>query len=395
MKNIVGQIASKEDFYPRNKEIAIIIRNLQAGTHIQLTAPRRVGKSSILYFLKDNPVENFHFVYLDVESARTEQEFYRKIYKEILRSEVLTTGKKIWEQIKDGSSNFLKRLKNIKLPAAGVIELNEDTEVDYEEELLNFLTGIDLGGSTLVIMVDEFPEVILNILEDNSGEIKKARKFLQSNRSLRHNDSLRGKVQFIYTGSVSLNMTAAGLGSTELINDIVAIPVRPLTAGEAADFAKQVLGSYGLSIDQDQLEHLITKIQYHTPFYIQLVIQEILNRVEPGTPITNDVIDSSFEDVTNRRNDHYFVHYVKRLSRIFSATQLDFVRLVLNALATKEEMSRDEISNIGHDIISEEQTRHLVSSLIFDGYIEETSRNSHNYRFTSPILKNWWYNHEC
>ena len=66
MKNIVGQIASKEDFYYRKKEIDRIHRTLDAKANIQLAAPRRVGKSSILYYLMDNPQPGYIHLYIEV-----------------------------------------------------------------------------------------------------------------------------------------------------------------------------------------------------------------------------------------------------------------------------------------------------------------------------------------
>src|SRR5690348_9806621 len=124
MRNIVGQIASKEDFYERKREIGRIWRALDAGANIQLSAPRRVGKSSILFYLKDNPFDGYHFVYVEVESARSKDEFYRKIYREILKCETLTQQRKLWEQLKSAKNGFLKRLKGVSLGPLGSIEFN-------------------------------------------------------------------------------------------------------------------------------------------------------------------------------------------------------------------------------------------------------------------------------
>ena len=394
MKNIVGQIASKEDFYPRPQEIRRIIRNLNAGANIQLTAPRRVGKSSILIHLQDYPPEGFLFVYIDVESARTKQDYYRKIYKEILRTEAIIEKKNLIAQLKEGTHQLLKKLKNVKIAGIAEIVLNEEEDVDYEEELLNFLGGIDLRGEKLVIMVDEFPEVLLNMVEDAKGEQTDARSFLQSNRAFRNQGTLRERVQFIYTGSNSLNVTAANLNSTELINDIPATPVNPLKPEEAKDLITQILLEYGYHIKEGEMNYLINRVEWFIPFYFQLVIQEIINYIDPEDEVSKEVIDYAMTKIADQQNDHHFEHYVKRLKRVFPESQLKFVKTFLNALAKSGQLSRDEVFNLGNTVIAEEEIKRVLNSLIYDGYIIKTTNETVTYKFNSPILKLWWYNHE-
>lgn len=393
MRNIVGAIASKEDFYERPREVANILRALDAGSNIQLSAPRRVGKSSILYYLQDNPADGYHFIYLDVESARSENEFYKKIYEKILKDDVLTTGKKIIEQIKTGGSSFLARLKGIKLGPVGGIDFNEADKINYEEELINLLIGIDLKGDKLILMIDEFPEVILNIAEDNKGDAKDAIQFLRSNRALRMHAELHKKVQFIYAGSNSLNVTVSGLDEPKLINDVLSVQVKPLSKKESVDLVIKVLATYGYTIKAPELDYFIDKVEWLIPFYFQLVIQEVMNELDPKDAITNDAIDKALHEVLNQRNDHHFEHYVKRLKRVFKADQAKFVKNFLNKLAQSTYVSKEEAINLAHSIISEEETKRLMKSLEYDGYIipEEGS----GYKFNSPILKMWWYNHEC
>jgi hypothetical protein len=391
MKNIVGQIASKEDFYYRKKEIDRIHRTLDAKANIQLAAPRRVGKSSILYYLMDNPQPNYIHLYIEVESARTKNDYYRKIYREILKSDFMGKTKGILAQI-TSKNGFLGRLKGVKIAGVG-FDFNESAEVDYEEELTNLLLGIDLGEDKLILMIDEFPEVILNIVEDAKGEIVEAKRFLQSNRELRNNKGLHGKVQFIYTGSNSLNVTAASLDASVLINDLNSIPVNPLTSEEAKDLIVEVLKTYGYSIQDVQLDYMLSVVEWNIPFYLQLIIQEIINQIEPEDEITNELIDKSFGKIMEQRNDHHFEHYVKRLKRIFNEKERKYVQKFLNTLSQSASLTKGESLNMAYGLLSESDTRKVLDALKYDGYIVNTEQNE--FKFNSPILKQWWYSHEC
>lgn len=394
MKNIVGQIASKEDFYVRAKELKRIMLNLDAHANIQIAAPRRVGKSSILYYLKDNPSKGYINLYVEVESARSKNDFYRKIYREILRSEAIGSSKKFLDQLKNVKDEFFSRLKGFTL--AGVsLELNDAEDINYEEELTNLLLGINLGEDKLILMIDEFPEVILNIVEDDKGEIANAKIFLQSNRELRNHPKLHRKVQFIYTGSNSLNLTVSHLESTSLINDLVSVPVEPLTNEQSEDFIQKILLTYNYTITLERLKYLVSIVEWNIPFYFQLIIQEITNHIEPGEELNKEVIDSSFAKVIEQRNDHYFEHYVRRLKRIFSASQTKFVHAFLNRLAHSTSLSRNDAYNIAHDLLNESESRRVLDSLIYDGYITKIpAEGPPVYKFNSPILKLWWQNHE-
>lgn len=392
MQNIVGQIASKENFYMRDREIKRIKMNLNAGANLQLAAPRRVGKSSILYYFLDNSDSGFIHIYFQVESARSKNDFYRKLYRDIIKSDAVGKGKKLFEQLKSVSNAFLGRLKGVKIAGNG-LDFHDADEIDYEEELLNLLIGLELDKDKLVLMIDEFPEVILNIVEENNGDIREAKKFLQSNRELRNNPNLIGKIQFIYTGSNSLNLTVGNLDSSALINDLTAIPVNPLTERESKDLISSILKTYSHSITEEKLDYIIGKTEWTIPFYFQLIIHEIISDIDPGDEITNDVIDRAFITALEQRNDHHFEHYVKRLKRIFTDDERKFIQIFLCTLCKEMTIDKNEAINLATGILTEDQTRRLLSSLKYDGYIINQDENV--YKFNSPMLRSWWQNHEC
>jgi hypothetical protein len=392
MQNIVGQIASKNNFYMRTQEIKRIKRNLKAGANIQIAAPRRVGKSSILYYFLDNPEAGFIHIYFQVESARSKNDFYRKLYRDIIKSDAVGKGKKFLDQLQSVGNSFLSKLKGVKIAGTG-FDFHDAEEIDYEEELLNLLMGLDLGEDKLILMIDEFPEVILNIVEENNGDNKEAKKFLQSNRELRNNPKLIGKVQFIYTGSNSLNLTVGNLDSSSLINDLTSVPVDPLTETESKDLITSILNTYSYTITNDQLDYMISKTEWTIPFYFQLLIHEIISDIEPTDEVTNDVIDRAFITTLEQRNDHHFEHYVKRLKRIFNHEERQFIQIFLCQLCKQTTIDRDEAVNLATGILTEEQTKRLLGSLKYDGYIINQSNTV--YKFNSPMLRTWWQNHEC
>lgn len=141
MKNIIGQPARGENFYQRNREVKRITDSLSNCNNIQITAPRRVGKTSILWYLFDNDIANRRYVYIDTESVASEQEFFKKLLHEILRNEHIGTSNKLKSGL-SGANRFLSKIKSIKILNTG-IELNQETEIySYFDELQNFFSRL-------------------------------------------------------------------------------------------------------------------------------------------------------------------------------------------------------------------------------------------------------------
>ncbi|MEM9985242.1 MAG: ATP-binding protein, partial [Bacteroidota bacterium] len=113
MKNIVGQTPRGEDFFPRDQLINLIYRRLEGGSNVFLSASRRVGKTSLMRFLEDNPREHFHFIYVITESVQGKEEYFRRLLEEILRSEALSKLAELSERSKNVVKDILGRIKSL------------------------------------------------------------------------------------------------------------------------------------------------------------------------------------------------------------------------------------------------------------------------------------------
>ena len=80
MPIVVGQTVRGENFWDRETELDTIWDAIDAGGHILLAAPRRVGKTSIMYKMLDDPRSDYIVMYIDTESADTESEFWHKLF---------------------------------------------------------------------------------------------------------------------------------------------------------------------------------------------------------------------------------------------------------------------------------------------------------------------------
>lgn len=184
MKLSIGKTATGDNFFQRNKVIAEIYEALEEGQNLLLSAPRRVGKTSIIQYIKDNPSEEYYCVYVDTEDVSDSQTFFRVLLKAIFDIENKHRFLKTIEKAGKKLKGFLSSIENVEV--GGVkIDFNDksDEKLDYYEKFKDFLEKVDLDGRTILLMVDEFPVTIEHI-RDEQGE-QAARNFLKQNRAIR------------------------------------------------------------------------------------------------------------------------------------------------------------------------------------------------------------------
>ncbi|MEM6633267.1 MAG: ATP-binding protein [Bacteroidota bacterium] len=384
MKNLVGQTPRGDNFFPRTVLIEKVYRRLDAGNHVFLSAPRRVGKTSIMRHLEDNPRENYLFLYIITESVDSAEGYYRKLLEELLRSDVVRKLAKGSQTAKEFFDRILEKINKISLSVLEV-EFTDQQKPLYSQEFEELLSKIETGNQRLIIMVDEFPQTVENIRHQKGDAA--ALNFLRLNREQRQ--SADDRIQFMYTGSIGLPSLVKSLGSLQVINDLNVVEITPLSEVEAAEMAHRILLHYHVPITQAAIPHLLSKIDWLIPFHIQLAVQEIIDMYETtGEPVHPQLIDMAFARISNSRNDVYFDSYFSRLKRVFEGDEYAFVIELLNSLSIENTLKAEQIEQLaGRKEIR--NIRHILESLQYDGYINNLD-NPREYRFTSSILKIWW-----
>lgn len=391
MKLGIGKPVRGDKFYPRPEISAKLLELLEEDANILLSAPRRVGKTSIILNLYDKPPKNYLVVYVDTEKCESIKEYFKELLNKITDSEIIDKydgfGSSVIEKIKDTA----KRVKKINL--GGVIGIEKEamqTTVDYYEEFELLLNEIELKGQKIVLLVDEFPVTVENIKRkddlDGSNEVK---KFLQMNRTIRLNPKLSNKISFIYTGSIGLVNVVSNIGMTEDINDLSELTVPPLESKDALKLLASLASTYKIPIDKNTSKYVIEKVEWLMPFYIQTLFREIrdLYRKEEPTAIDDNFIDQAFNNIIDNVKI-YLDHFRTRLNKVFKKEQLNFSKELLHSIADNNFIYKNNIPELAakHKV---EKYSYVIDTLKYDGYIDN-SANENEYRFNSPIFKQWW-----
>ena len=384
LKKTLGSPADGEDrFFIREKIIKNIRKEINNKENLLLSAPRRIGKTSILQYLCKNPQENQIIKYIITQGVHNEQEYFKLLFNAILEDKKIV--EKYFKIAKNSVKNYIQNLTFIDLK--GKIELSQDEHIDYYQECKLLLENID-EQKQIIIFVDEFPDTIHNIAKNSEQE---AILFLQKNRELRQKYSL----QFVYTGSTGLSNIVERLNKLDLINDIMTIKVPPLSKKEASELISCLVSGFqeespDFHLSSEVIDYINYKVTWLIPYYLQIIIYEIHEYYdEHKEKIDTTKIDEILHNITNSQSSHstYFANWKTRLMTSLKGDEYKFAVDVLNHISKENTISystfydKSEQYNIDDD-------KYILKVLIHDGYISEDNQE---YGFNSFLLKQWWF----
>lgn len=378
ISTIIGQAATGDNFYRRDELVENLWGKLKNGHHVLITAPRRVGKTSVLKYLQDNPIVNYEPVYIITESVNNANEYFRKVFKELVQ--LLSGSKKIGTQLKELIKS--KKITSITLEGLTI----DDNQIDYFNELHLVIDQLDLGDTRIIFIVDEFAQTVENIIEDEG--VENGKKFLEQNREIRHRTSLSDKILFVYAGSIGIENIVSKINLVNSINDLYPFNIPPFTPEEAHGLIDKLTSDTNWTLDQTTKDHLIERLKWLVPFYIQIILDE-LDKSEDleKKQIDQKDIDWAINQAIQKRV--YFEHWYTRLRKAYKGNDFKFAKEVLNVTSDQDVITSYEIVDLATKYEIEEDFREIINALTHDGYINN-SQNPKEYLYNSPLLRIWW-----
>lgn len=381
----------EEKYFPRPAITGKIWRKIENGEHLQLTAPRRVGKTSILKHLTRQPRTGYLVKYIIVQSVDRQNEFYKLLFNELVEDPKIFGH--LGGYLRKASKVVKNYITSINAIGKNGVSFDRSASLDYEAELKRLIRAIDDRCEKIVLEVDEFPHAVENIIKiDRHSGIR----FLQSTREFRQDDRLSRKVQFIFTGSIGLGNIVKKIDQTNLIMDLAPVPIPPLSREEAEALVHdlvQGLKSFhhiDLPLAGQCITHLLGKIDWLIPYYIQIMVDELCDLHEEGSSMDEQAVEEALIRIIRNKYkyDNYFEHWKSRLKSAFDhQRQFNLAREVLNLLSANQLLDKAAFNDLGVklDVID---PQYVQGVLEYDGYINE---HEGRFRFNSPILKAWWY----
>ena len=381
ISNKIGPPVEGEDFFGREKEIRKANRLLDSNHSLLLSAPRRIGKSSLAKrLIEEKKQQGWKCVYIDLEETTTEEGFLRLVIEAFKENG-------IWKQLAEGMSkglvSVLDRIEKISL---GPVDLNIGKREDQEDLYKNLKELIKHDEDTFIV-VDELT-LFLGILNKSENGAEKVAFILNWLRSLRQVS--KTNVRWLFCGSVGLkNFTSAmNLGYT--INDLMEFGLGELSREEAEGLLSGLCKSEDMEMSEELINYTLDKLHWNIPYFIQVIFSKLAEEYEDE--VTKESIDIAYNKLCS---ENYLSTWSERLSeyREFEVP----ARQILKSLSTQPAgMERDAMLNIlmtGQDASKVEEIDYLLSKVLEmlenDGYILKMDSIR---AFRSPLLRDYWFN---
>lgn len=393
--NLVGTPARGDNFYGRESFVRLVAENLKDG-HVLLAAPRRFGKTSVMYRLIDHPYWNYRVVHADLEKFTEPSELIAHLIEQLARDDKLAKllkgvswlPEKIWTFFKSNIEEL--ELLEIK------IKLKEQLRGSWQERGEQLFRLAAKSPETIIFILDEFP-MMIDRMSRSKAHREEAITLLRWLRALRLNPGIT-QVRFLIAGSIGIDQVLNQLGEIKSINDFEKLNLEPFPPKVAAAFLDELAQSNRLQLSPACKRKMLELIGTPVPYFLQILFSEIAKaHAQDGEPVTPKRIERIYRDkVLGMDCKTYFEHYYGRLRDYYKPSEERAAKRILRQLATEKELSRDACFQFFKEIIGQradlEDFNRLMTDLENDFYIRFDAA-ARRYEFSCQLLRDWWLRH--
>ena len=381
VSNKIGPPVEGNDFFGREKEIRLANKLLDRGHSLLLSAPRRIGKSSLAKKLIDEKKkQGWKCVYIDLEETDSEDGFLRLVIDAFSNNE-------IWKQIVSDTAKGLKSIFNkIEKVSVGPVEIDLG-EREKKENLYKNLKELVNHEKDTFIVVDELT-LFLGILNKTRNGVEKVTYILNWLRSLRQEK--KKKIRWLFCGSVGLRNFTSSKNLSYTINDLTEFSLDELDRKEASGLLLELSKSEKIRMSNNVIDYILDKLSWNIPYFIQVIFSKLSE--EFYEELTTDSVDAAYKKLCS---ENYLGTWSERLVE-YQEYELP-ARQILKVLSTQPSgVERNVLLDrlmTGQDSSKVESVDLILSKTLDmlenDGYI---MRNGSLRTFRSPLLRDYWLN---
>ncbi len=377
--------ARGEDFCFR----AAFLPELWAGlkdNNTLLVAPRRMGKTSVMYHLLDHPCDNFLVVYLNAENLSTPANFIIHLIQALKGAQ---------------PDYFAERLEG-KLWSTEFFELEgtETPRLDWNEhweaQATQLFGWIRKAKQPVLFVLDELPDMFLKIQNKIPEQFEPFLRWFRSAREISNSP-----VRWVVGGSTSLVGSLGTVEQAQWINDFYQLVLPSISNEEMKSFAGKMFKKHAVEYDGKVIPRIQELLGKGIPFYLQSMVKELVGRWNlKKEPLTESVVDEVFEkEFLGIRMLGHLQHFHSRIGHRYPEIERAGIYDLLSHLAVAKGVDLNDlfaryvkIESKRDNPRKEKQLMQAFGRLLLllqiDFYIEDIGERK--YDFSCNLLKLWW-----
>ncbi|MDR0414325.1 MAG: ATP-binding protein [Prevotellaceae bacterium] len=359
-----GAAVKGENFYDRKKDCKRIVDTLAGGNNMALYAPRRFGKTSLVFkAIEQLERQGFICVYFDFMPVFSPESFIRFYAKSLATKQ---------SNLQKFAKTFVSIVKNVR----PVLSFGKDGTPEF---------GVDFAGTA----VDETTiSQLLDLPEQMAKNDKRALMFfdefqdVEKLKDIHFEELLRSKIQqqhqrvnYLFFGSKTHIMQAMFNDKKRAFyNAASQMTIGYLPEKDTMTFLQQNFSKKGIRLDESMVRYIIAATA-NVPHYIQLLAAEIWQSTESNTDITREIVDESILQVLTLKNDYHMEMFDR---------QSKSKKLLLLALCAGGKNIFSEAYRRANNLPNAATLQRAVSGLTNDGVID---RMDSEYFISDPFFK--------
>ena len=358
-----GTIVKGDHFFDREKECTRLINTLSGGNNMVLYAPRRFGKTSLVFKVIDQLEKaGFICIYFDFMPVYSPESFVRLYAKDLSAKQ---------SNLNKFAKLFTSIIKNIRpvmtfdkegTPGFSVDFANTVVDEVLISQLLDLPELIAGKNKRVIVFFDEFQEVI-------------KLKAVNFEALLRSKVQQQQKTNYLFFGSKThLLKEMFNNKKKAFYNSAMQMTIGSLPQEDTIDFLRTKFSLSKISIDDEMAKYIIA-VTTDIPHYIQLLASEIWqNMINSKTVITKSIVDESVQKVIALKSDYYielFEHRSQNQKQLLIALTVEGKNIFSTGYITKHRLSsastlqRSVKELIKSGIIEKRGNEHFISDPFF------------------------------
>lgn len=388
-------------FYNRDAEIEALAERAKEGTHTLITAPRRMGKTSLVReFLRRTGLGgNFETIFVDLEDAADPADAIAELAAQTWK----TRGG--WARIKSGfrrlASGITGNIDSLGLSELRIqfrAQINAGNRWRKGDEVFAALAACK---RPVILAIDELPILVNRLLtrqQDGTAscgktDVDELLSWLRKNAQAH-----RGRIVLVLSGSVGLEPILRRAGLSAQINIFEPLALRPWSESVALGCLSSLAANYGLSLPDAVNREICRRLRCLVPHHVQQFfdhLHEHLRKAGRSEAKLDDVELVYRNEMLSVRGQMNNEHYQSRLRLALDETEYPIALELLteasvgDGLLSKESIAlyRERYKAAAESDGPFLNLEDILYLLEHDGYLV---RNEDGYAFLSGFLQDWW-----
>ena len=377
------------------------------GEHVVLSAPRRTGKTSVMDHLAARPRDGFSTVSAFVQDLDHPNDFLLTLL-DAFHSKNANLFHRVFRQAGSWVGSALDRLEKVefsgfKVALRAEMKSRPDDWKEFGDR--EFFAVIRNFSGKLLFIVDEFPDLIVNMHRNHPGLVRPFLSWLRGHcmNPLPREDNLR----WLLGGSVNLSSTLDSLHALDLINAFHEESLPVLTVSQVKEFVIRMLTERGVEFDEQVPGGVVDRLGRPVPYFLQMITQNLYRLWKRSRHrLVSDDVRDCFEDliISSGARDK-LQHFYSRIQQYYGDPKRSAAYELLAQLSVSDKgLSRsmlfdvfEKVLNMNGMALPQYERKQLFNQLLRDlendFYISELTPNTSEgirYDFASGLLKSWW-----